>query len=265
MKIVDNPNFSSEDFYARWEKCRFSSLTASGVLFSPSDEESFILNTIAETLPESLQKEVLKSVFDFSRVFGLSFSKHFGVSLEIHDFADILTKTTHPCFFNSWKEHNSSLVLERKGCGVKNSFVCDYWREALDGLVMGASDEARLARHKSAGHGDEQCLDILFTEGDTLSASAIDYQKLFKYGEIPHFLRHSLENIEQDLKKINLLPIIEGLNEGTLFYKLEARKGVLCGDTSLRGHEIFQKQLLEKFPDLKFKDVTPLAVYGGAE
>ena len=54
-----------------------------------------------------------------------------------------------------------ALKLERAGCPVAahGAAACDYWREAISGLVLGMSGLLH-GRHASLGHKDPSCVDV---------------------------------------------------------------------------------------------------------
>lgn len=216
--------------------------------------------------------QVLRRVFDQSRKFGLNASKFLGLTFEASDLGEILGKSDISCLGGIWKSHNAAFVYTRPGCAsFKNlgRLGCDYWREALDGLVMGVGENERIARHRSLGHGDAECVDIIFTETFTLprvvrSGSSSDIRTELKYGEIPGEILEKLEPVVHRFKKMKIELVLAGISEGTLYYRLDPEKGVLCGAGGKLMHDTFLRDTKKLFPDLLVSDVSPLAVYGGS-
>lgn len=142
VKISTHPRFDIKDFLGRWEKARLSALRSAlqdPVVSTSLDVETQLLTHICSENKELL----LRRVFDYSRKFGISASRYLGMSLEVQDLVEILQASPIPCFRGNWRSHNSAYVLERIGCEVVRdvgNLACDYWREALDGLIMGVGE-----------------------------------------------------------------------------------------------------------------------------
>ena len=277
IRICNHPEFDPKDFGLRWQKARLSALKS--LLNekgdpSSADEQALIAQEmeLLSRVPDELHEQALRRVFDYSRQLGVSVSRFLVLSLEISDFSEILESTKVPCFQGKWRIHNEAQVLERKGCpslATLKSFGCDYWREALDGLVMGAGDTERLARHRSLGHGDQECVDVLFTENYSVPRVVSQEQKsvspsLKKYGPVPSELIQALGEISKRFETMRVRLHVDGFSEGALYYRLETDEGVLCGAGGKLLHDSFSKELAKKFPEILTRDSSPLAVYGGS-
>ena len=275
-KIFDHPLFSINDFSRRWEKARISSLQLA--IKSADLEGSLDVLALSEEqllkLVSPAQKEnILRAVFDSSRKFGMNASRYFKMTFEVLDLAELLQELHIPCFQGKWRNHNSAYVLERKGCEMLANFGalgCDYWRESLDGLVVGVGEDERLARHRSQGHGDAECVDVLFTENYTpprvIGAEdvALAKPKSSKYGPVPSTLRSALEPIRKRFQQMKIQLVLEGVSEGTLYYRLDADEGVLCGAGGKLLHDSFFREVTTVCPGVAVQDCSPLAVYGGS-
>jgi hypothetical protein len=270
-----------DDLKWRWESARLSAIRS--VLAPelipqtarPYGAASFPeLELLKSVAPESRDK-LLRAVFDASRKLGLSFARFHRISLEISDLAELMPKMGSFCFQGNWKTHNSAQVLERQGCTALKelgSLGCDYWREALDGFVMGAGENERLARHRSQGHGDSECVDVLFTE-EVAPPRVISSQEAncnptpstkIKYGPVPTEIQEGLVPARARLGAMRVKLQIEGLSEGNLYYRLDAEEGVLCGAGGKLLHDSLAREVQGLFPKLQLKDCSPLAVYGGS-
>lgn len=265
VSVVKDSRFDLEDFLARWKKARISALRTLG---GDALEEEVLL----AQLKDHNREELLRRVFDFSRKFGLSAAKHLGLTFEVTDLAEILRKSGMNCIGGAWVPHNAAYVLKRPGCAsfkILGSLGCDYWREALDGLVMGVGENERLARHRSLGHGDSECVDILFFEEFTIprvlsAESCAPVLPKQKYGPIETDVLDKFQPVFARFKQMKIQLVLEGISEGTLYYRLDPEKGVLCGAGGKLMHETFLRDTKKLFPDLDALDAAPLAVYGGS-
>lgn len=202
---------------------------------------------------------LLRNVFDNSRKLALSLSKRFGITFEPADFQNLLVASGIPCAQGTWSSRSNARVLVRKGCGFCRSAgagVCDYWREAMDGLVMGLGDKERFARHASVRHGDGECIDVFFTESESggLDSNA--------WGPIPEHMALDLFEAAAYFQHENGVPMeLKGYREGVLYYALGASTDPLCGTAGLLISK-FIGMVREKYPGLAFMDATPQAVLG---
>jgi len=248
------------DFSQRWLRARKASIhSALGLPGSAEGEDEKLL---LQRVSPDLREAVLKAVFDLSRKLGVSLSRHLSLSLGAQDFADLLPLIASPCYSSPWRLHNEAQVATRAGCaliGGLGSFACDYWREALDGLVMGASDDVRLARHRSVGHGDADCVDVLFCDKGS-------GPKPGKHrGEVPVEYSQGLEVLARQFKEKGIALRWEGYSEGVLFYRMEAGAKPLCGAGGQLMHDALKGEAKKFFPGLELRDGSPLAVIGDAK
>lgn len=225
MRILEHPNFDLDDFCWRFESARKSA------------------------------GQDLRLLFDNTRKLGLSLVKYLGLTFELSDLIEILPSLKTTCFDGTWKPHRASYVLERSGCELlkeQGSSACDYWREALDGLVMGLCDDERLARHQSCGHGDAVCTDVLFQDRESV-----------RLAPVPDKMIPKLDLIKACFASEEVNLTFKGLLENTLFYELKTKGGMPCGSENQNWHEVFKVMLRSFLPGLKIQDASPLAVIGG--
>lgn len=248
MRLGELTGFDLEDFQRRWSAARVSALrTALGP--EASGNEAALIAAAATANPEL----ALRAVFDASRALGRSAAKHHGVTLELNDFALLFAGSAGPCFRGEWTSTGPALRLQRNGCAASHGgFLCDFWREAADGLVMGAGDDARLARHQSAGHGDPGCVDVLFDDGPV--------KKEARFSPVPEHVRERLSPVVRLFEQLGAALHFEGINEGVLHYRLES-KDPLCGATGKTARERLAGEVARRFPGLQLQDTSPLAVY----
>src|SRR5690606_26363948 len=97
----------------------------------------------------------------------LSASRHFGIRFEMDDFRELLATSQIACASGRWSVRKQAVVVEAVNCpfaaGQETRF-CDWFREAIDGLVMGLGETERYVRHSSLAYGDEACVDVIYDD-----------------------------------------------------------------------------------------------------
>lgn len=267
--------FNGKEFQLRWLKARISALNKVSKIeatletsISPSSSslEAELVDQYFSESPAGTPKEMakqndllLREVFDRSRLLGLSLSKYLRLTFEIQDFEDLLRQSAIPCVQGAWEARKTARILSRDGCafGVKSgSHACDYWREALDGLVMGLGEKERLARHACVRHGDKACVDVFYLDGGERQETSL------AWGPLPEHMAGKLEKICEDFEIKMKAPIaIKGLSEGVLYFEFKSSTDVLCGGGQLLT-STFQRKIHNSYPGLRVQEVTPRAVLG---
>ncbi len=263
--FLEHVDFDHVEFNLRWCRARIAALkevlnlNALSELSSSPDvyysNERKLLNAIQEEDKE----RALRSVFDNSRKFGISLSKYYRLSWELEDIRDVLSRSVIPCAQGRWEEREHAVTVRRQGCSAQEeigSFLCTWFRESIDGLIMGVGQDERFARHASVGHGDSECLDVYFTETLTLNASQL------RFAPVPPHVLVKLEPIQRVFEDMGARLVFAGFSERTLFYKVESKDTKpLCGTTGRLLHQRLYKLVHEIFPDFRMQDLSPLAVY----
>lgn len=222
--------FDVPDFLSRWKRARDVSAN--------QDEEIS-----------------LKNVFDNSRKLGLSLSKFINATLEIEDFKTILEQSDLPCFKGEWTKIEQGFSLQRSPCheGITcGPSKCQFYREAIDGLVMGAGDCERYVRYRSFAAGDSHCEDLFLLEEKRGSPHLT----------IPTNILESLEEIRADFNKRfkkNVKWI--GFKENEILFEFQATSSS-CGVSD----GVYEKQLMESvkklYPTYQLTNCAPRAVIG---
>lgn len=256
-----------EDLSNRWQKARLSAVeNALSNCSENSEKPKGFLESVSlalkeehllEQVPQDKHEEILRSVFLNSRKLAQSFSRHHGLSFELQDFHQLMRQSGIPCFQGVWDSRKDALVLTRGACsyaaGAKD-FACSYWREALDGLVMGLGEEERSARHGCARIDGGACVDVLFVETNPAPG------KSQHFGVIPPMLEEDLKQIkEQFLKNMKTEVEFVGYSSGTLYFQFP--KGTACGSGSIHQSALLSK-IQTKHPYIKLQDISPRAVLG---
>lgn len=264
LSLCDETGFDINDFHHRWKKARLAAIRQQVSLddFQPivggdplRDEELALLLAV----PDDLRSKVTKGVFDNSRKLGLNVTRYLGLSWEIDDIVEVLKAGGIHCCQGVWTAKAHAHVLTRAGCPqvrIHGSFICDYWREALDGLVMGVGESERFVRHQSQGHKDASCVDVIFNDAQSPG------DDLLKWGKIPETMQFALDEICARFSAFQVKLEWLGLKEGIIFYRLSSSAGPLCGTSGKLHHDKLRRDLHSVFPGLELADASPLAVYG---
>lgn len=209
----------------------------------------------AALLPLALERDsaaVHKRVFENSLRLGWGFTRFYGHELGLSELPRVLGALDVPCATGAWSTPcEGALQWERGGCGASGGrkAVCDYWREALDGLVLGLGGGTHHARHASRGAGNPACVDVLF----------VDPESPLRYGPIPEEMRSSLDRVVALAKSFDSRHSLEfvGLSEDVLFYRESA---AIEGNVSVRS--FVERAVQRRFPQLHLQDTSPRPVLG---
>lgn len=259
FSIRSTPGFDFADFHSRWSRARISAIRSA--LTSVGAEVSTQEILLISSVPSEQQEKVLREVYRKSWRFGKSATAHFGLIWEVPDLLELLRIPGIPCVTGGWSISSELPKLQRSGCAQntqRDPFFCDYWREALDGLIAGLCEEVRFARHESQGRGDAQCLDVLYTDSQDETAAS------HRWKPIPNEVSQALREIQLQFSRNQIELSLLGVSERTLYYRMESPKGPLCGAGGRLLHDSFKKEVAKWFPDFGVQDASPLAVYGGA-
>lgn len=269
---VRRPEYDKADFARRWRLARLSAIRAAASLPGHAGEmdeaaalEAFLsaARLSGEERRSALKDALLRHVFDNSRLLASGLSRRLGVTFEVEDFRDLLEAVGVPCVQGRWTARPEAQVLARPGCGFcpgAGADACDYWREALDGLVTGLGGTERMVRQGCLRRGDAECVDVLFPEAPRGAREAE------AWAPVPGHMAVEIFEAAQRLGRSAGAEVsIKGLREGVLCFEfLGATDGNRCGG-AVEALERFREALSGRFPGLGLMDVTPRAVMGGGE
>jgi hypothetical protein len=236
------------DLAKRWRSARRAALRA--VLLESQDSQ-----TEQQLLVEALSTDaerVLRLVFDNSLTLGEGFRAYFRVDVPLTDLVSLLPLLETPCLPSSWTRHDDPPHhrTERTGChiGLLHDRACDYFREAIQGLVLGLTGTVYHARYESLGHGGKRCVDALYVQS----------QSPARFGPIPESLRLGLEQVQRTARMFDSSVRLDflGLSENTLSYTLESGDG----PGNLHLTTVVEQALRRRYPDLITRDASPRAV-----
>ncbi len=220
--------------------------------FLTEENEIYYLNLIHQNHLDK-EDELLRDVFLKSRDCGLEISNKFECFFESGEILKILNNSNLFCFQGVINEisKNDVLTLSRNGCSNKNNpFICNYFRESADGLVMGMGESARYARHLSVGNGNELCFDVFYNSS---------YKK-WQFGDIPDDFKKHLSKITDDLFASDVVFTPVGINETTFFYQMVSNGKSPCGAGAQLLVKLVEKSVHSYNKNLVLCDVTPRGV-----
>jgi len=255
VSIESLPGFSVADFAKRWASAR----RAACLSFAESAREDA---DALEAVPLDRRDDLLRAVFDNSRRLGESAVRRFGVAWELEDFPALLPSLGVPCFQFEAGPRASAYVIERPGCPEHRAgagFVCDYWREALDGLVMGVGIDVFLARHSSRGNGGPRCLDVLYAEGRTRSRHA--ERAADRLAPASETVVALMASMARGTLSAQLEVQVEGMSEDVVHYRLVGSAEDVASPAAARLHQTIAARLATLEPPLRALDVTPRPVF----
>lgn len=249
---------SIEPLRRRWKGAREAAVFKFTGLGS-EDEFFDNINIVSDEDFES----VVKELFLNSRKLGLGYQRANQLTWERDEFVQYLPSLGSPCAKGAWLKKEKASVLVRGGCinGTRlGTRYCQYWREAFDGLVLGLSEDVGYVRHSSIGAGDARCEDIIYD--DEASPTDAIWTNPYRWGELPVDMRSDLHEIEKRFDDLKIDLKFLGVAEQNLFYKLEPKENLTCGSAGTIYRSHLEKIVKEKFPNLRLKDASPVAVYG---
>lgn len=184
----------------------------------------------------------LRAIFDAGRELGLSL----GQTWDAQALAHWLSSAGLPCLSGAWQARSDGAwELRRPACG---SADCERWREACDGLAMGAGDSLRYARHFKGEAGE--CLDLLY-EGQDL-----------RWAQLPEQILTALAPLLASLQAHQAGLELQGYAEGTVYYRLHDthalrahRRGFLLGSVA--------DFAACRLPGLRLCETSPRAIWEG--
>lgn len=265
VSLSEIPGFSIADFLGRWSGARRAALVAStdaphaiqgGASWDSAAEVAWVAGLNEEQLDRAL-----RAVFDSSRKLAISASKRFSLQFDLDDFQTIFSASNIPCTAGHWTSRKAARVAEQRACPLLGTVnlqaVCQWFREAADGLVMGLGSTERYVRHRSQGYGDESCLDVIYDDG------AGAEQGVLRWGPVPPPMSASLDSVVRDFARNGDTVKWVGYSAGTIFYSLnEGSIKPLCGTKARQKHEDLFSKVHHLVPELRMQDAAPLAVYG---
>jgi len=256
--------FHLADLKHRWRDARVSAATsavdAGDLALLAADDPDGVEVALVRKIPPDRVDEALKRVFDNSRRLALSASRRYSIRFELDDFIGLFQAAQIPCATGSWAKRSHARVSERQGCSFganREVRMCDWYREAMDGIIMGLGETERIVRHGSQAYGDDGCLDIVFDDAPEAVAD-------LSYAPVPTPMAGHLQQVVHAFKQRGLSLNWDGYRAGTLFYTLTPEQSdlPLCTGKGRAAHGDVIAAVRAVFPVVRVQDSSPLAVYG---
>lgn len=198
---------------------------------------------------------LLRQVYDNGLRLGRSFARFHGGPVPADALGALLAGLDGPCLRGRLCRDpalGGAQVLDRPPCAVVETGTCDYWREAIAGLVHGLTDGLHFARHDSAGRGGRRCRDVVSAQADGPGRlAALDDEESAALAAATVALRLLAPGVTLHF---------EGRLEDAIAYR---RAGDGCGPAAptLEGQGAPIDEVLGRFlPGRTFKDTSPRAV-----
>jgi len=246
------------DLRQRWEKSRLSAIRTL-TTFQTEFEFFKQISTLSETEFDSL----IKKIFLNSKTLGMGYQKKYSIVWERSDISIYFQNLGSPCLMGGWDLRKTANVLTRFGCQDGKLYggrVCLYWREAIDGLVLGLSEDVGFVRHASFNSGGDNCVDIFYQEEKNLTDAI--WSSPYRWGKISKDMLETLLVIENKFLEYKIKLKFLGQTEQNLFYKMESKENLICGATGSIYRNILESSVKDKFPAVQLQDASPVAVYG---
>lgn len=245
----------SSNFYSLRESALVNFFEMKNNTKSEHEIEKKALSNL-ENISEEKFELLLRKIFDLSREFGLKILAE-SETLDLEKISGILNLLEIPCIEESfvYDEKNNSAKSIRNNCLCSaNEKSCQYWRESIDGLIMGLGDNERYVRHSSILYGkNDNCTDVIY------DSSLND----MRWGEIPLEILNSLNNVIEKYQKKDIQIILKGFNEKTLYFQIKDKDTNLSGFRRKFILENMEATFNKKFPDFNLFEISPRAVIEG--
>lgn len=197
----------------RWARARRAALREV-LAISPDEAAGETEATLQDRALATDEAETCRRLFENGVTLGRGYQRVHGGPIPFAALPDVLAALEVPCARGAaQRADGDGLTVSRAGCAAAAAGRCDAWREAIDGLVVGLSDGARLARFESLGHGDPRCVDFLYE----------DPQCARRFGPVSDALRALEVTVRQRLRKLDASTRFQflGVSEGVLAFELE--------------------------------------------
>ena len=176
-----------------------------------NDENSALdkLNYLSETHFLHL----IEKIYDKSRITGQNIAKNRGDTYSTDHIIAFLNKTDIPCLSSNWSLQDNESTYRRFRTSCPNTICsrrCTYWREAVKGLIAGLGENTKFARHRSIGHGDKICVDLIY-DGEKSD---------LKFGPVTDEIEKVADQVREKFADSYVKLILEGFSEGILYYRL---------------------------------------------
>jgi hypothetical protein len=236
------------DLLVRFAAARLAALQETLGFARPTTDERSALDSVPPEQRDALARRVYWNAWRLGR----SAARAHGEVNEPERLCALLGASGLDCARGTWRADGTRRRLEREGCPTGEALgiaACDFFREALDGLVSGLSGRLRFARLASRGHGAQSCADVVYSERDPTARS----------GPVPAEVSRQFAQPIARLRVLGVSVELLGLAENRLHVEVAGLHAARCGPTGLY-FDLLADHLVRHFPDLVLVDASPRAV-----
>jgi hypothetical protein len=232
------------DLEARWRRARRAALRCVVREADGSEPEDALLR-------EAIGRDAVTAcarVFDNSLRLGHGFTRFHAKELALGELPGVLSQLRVACLQGTWRaaEGEPAMVLEREACVyvAEGAGACSYWRDAIEGLVLGITGGVRCARHESRGHGGARCVDVVYVRPESP----------LRFGPIADEQRAALEGARRRVRAFDssVDVVFHGALEGVIHYEVKANG---CGG-NLAVASMVARELARRLPGVAFQDTA---------
>jgi hypothetical protein len=197
----------------------------------------------------------IERAFDHSLRLGEGFRRFHKLDLPLDALAAALPRLGAVCLERSFHRAGQAATARgvRGACAFAEAHprACEFWREATEGLVLGMTSAVRHARHRSAGAGDEACVDLLY----------VDPRSPERFGPLPLPMEAFGQILGERVQAMDSSARLEllGLSEGVLYYALH-RQSDSPGAMALG--PMIERSIQRRFPRCSVREVSSRPVLG---
>lgn len=217
--------------------------------------EAYGLLEVPASLSCEQQESQERAIFDQSRELGLKRQASEGRPMTSSELSQALTQSHLPCIGGQWSllEGQSDVwELRRSPCQTLASGYCHLWREALDGLVMGAGDTLRYSRHHHFTAGE--CVDLIYD---------LENSPHGRWAAVPESLQNRLQPLMKQLEETQAGLKLQGYAENTLYCQIEDLHPQLSGHRYAPLLDSIQRFMSRVAPEVRLREMSPQAVWAG--
>lgn len=239
------------DLASRWQRARRAAVER---VIGPTRDEARDDERFA-CAAEVDEPELHRRLFEHGVTLGTGFRRLRGAGVGGDELRALLPQLGAPCLrARTWTRLDGEPGWRAAGapCGQAAGVgACDAWREAIDGLVLGLTGTLRHTRTASFGHGQAECVDVLYADPESQA----------RYGELPDALVPPLEAVQRFVRQVRGADVrFLGVSEGVLLYQLETSG---CGDAP-HARAVVERLLEQKLPGLPVRELSPRQVLDDA-
>ena len=147
LVAAPRPLLEPRDLAARWRRARRAAVELGAPACRGEREETRALAAVSPARRAAVEEAVFRNSWRLGR----SAAERFGAVQGVEAMATLLAALGEPpCLAPvTWVEEGRRVCHRRRGCSANpdaDPFLCDAWREAIDGLVCGLGDGVRFAQ-----------------------------------------------------------------------------------------------------------------------